>query len=432
MRTDRYCRYHFADRIFPFFIAGLILLALMTACEDNPDFVGKDLLPGEDRVKVRKDTLEVVHGYTVYRDSIANITQETYLLGSQVDPYFGFAKAEIITQIQGTNSSQGFGSNPVADSVLLYMRYTGSKGELNSPVQIRVYEYTARIPNDSISWSNMDISGKYREQEIGTGWLSSHDSIIRVEISDETFINKFFEAEDSVLKERGYLQQLVKGLYITTDDVVSDGMFANILFSESYTELGFHYSNDSNDSLYQEYTIGQGSIKIPLFCHDYSGYPIEPYINNGSTNDSLLFLQSMSGVSPVIRLEGIEAWKDSMPLAINDAKLIIQVADTNLTLQTSEYRPSFLGLFLVDGNYRQNYDYLIYPEGAGGSYDILTNSYIFNLKVQIQSILAGNVDNLEMILKSGTTGLSVNRTVLNGWNQDPGKSIRLEITYTKL
>ena len=140
----------------------------------------------------------------------------------------------------------------------------------------------------------------------------------------------------------------------------------------------------------------------------------------------------MSGVSPVIRLEGIEAWKDSMPLAINDAKLIIQVADTNLTLQSSEYRPSFLGLFLVDGNYRQNYDYLIYPEGAGGSYDILTNSYIFNLKVQIQSILAGNVDNLEMILKSGTTGLSVNRTVLNGWNQDPGKRIRLEITYTKL
>ena len=68
MKTDRYCWYHFENRIFPFFIAGLILLALMTACEDNPDFVGKDLLPGEDRIKVRKDTLEVVHGSETEKD----------------------------------------------------------------------------------------------------------------------------------------------------------------------------------------------------------------------------------------------------------------------------------------------------------------------------------------------------------------------------
>ena len=69
-------------------------------------------------------------------------------------------------------------------------------------------------------------------------------------------------------------------------------------------------------------------------------------------------------------------------------------------------------------------------ERAGGDSDKYTNSYIFNLKVQMQSIIKGDVENLELILRTSFENENVNRTVLHGWSQDPAKRMRLEITYT--
>ena len=59
-------------------------------------------------------------------------------------------------------------------------------------------------------------------------------------------------------------------------------------------------------------------------------------------------------------------------------------------------------------------------------------AYTFTLKVQLQSLLEDTTQNLEMILFAGDAAQSVNRAALYGWNSDPQKRIRLEITYTKL
>ena len=90
-----------------------------------------------------------------------------------------------------------------------------------------------------------------------------------------------------------------------------------------------------------------------------------------------------------------------MPVAINEAKLILPVADTNLTGQKSEDFPSKLVLYMVqpNGRYSLVYDYVVASESFGGTYDAVSSAYEFTIKVQLQSLARGDVDNLEMVIR---------------------------------
>jgi hypothetical protein len=104
-------------------------------------------------------------------------------------------------------------------------------------------------------------------------------------------------------------------------------------------------------------------------------------------------------------------------------------------MQHKKNFPESLGLYLVkeDGSISRIYDYLLDATGFGGVYDENTRTYSFTIKVHLQSLLAGDVDNLEMLLTTGNIAESVRRAAIYGWNpKDYRKSIRLEITYTLL
>jgi hypothetical protein len=352
-----------------------------------------------------------------------------------IDPIFGFSKAEYVTQIATSSQSGSFGPNPKIDSVFLTLHYEKFQGEDNLSQQIRVYEYMEFISKDTNYYSNQDISGLYREPELGHGWMSKDDTLIRIPITEETFINKFLQAEDSILSTTTYLQELMNGLYITGDDVTTEGGIATINADAEGTLLEFYYANDTIDSLYQNYTITRAVCQqFNLFSHDYTGYPIEEFLIDTSRNDSLLFMQSMAGVFPKIRFPGFSRWIDSMPVAINEARLIFPVADTSLIQQKGENLPSRLVMYVqeTDGNFNFVYDQVVEPESFGGEYQGSLNSYDFTIKVQLQSLAIGDVDNLEMIIRPSEGNSTVTRGVLYGWSEDFMKRIRLEITYTRL
>jgi len=265
--------------------------------------------------------------------------------------------------------------------------------------------------------------------------MSKDDTLIRIPITEETFINKFLQAEDSILSSAEYIQELMYGLYITGDDVATEGGIATINADAEGTMLEFYYANDTVDSISQNYTISrQRCQQFNLFSHDYTGYPIGEFLIDTSRNDSLLFIQSMAGVYPKIRFPEFPRWIDSMPVAINEAKLIFPVVDSSLTQQKSENLPSKVVMYLQEpsGRYNFVYDQVVSPESFGGDYQDFSNSYNFTIKVHLQSIAAGDVDNLEMIIRIANGDEVVSRGVLYGWSEDFMKRTRLEITYTRL
>lgn len=291
------------------------------------------------------------------------------------------------------------------------------------------------IRKDTNYYTHQDITGMYRESELGNGWMSKDDTLIRIAITEETFINRFLQAEDSILSSADYFQEMINGIYITSDDVATEGGIATLSADAPGSRLQFYYANDTVDSLSQTYTITrQRCQQFNLFSHNYTGYPIEEFLTDTSRSDSLLFIQSMAGVFPKIRFPEFSKWIDSMPVSINEAELIFPVADTILTQQKSENLPSSLVMFLQepDGRYNFVYDQVVAPESFGGGYLELSNSYNFTIKVQLQSLAMGDVDNLEMILRPADGNETLTRGVLYGWSEDIMKRTRLEITYTRL
>jgi hypothetical protein len=422
---------------FQLLCIGSLFLLLTNSCEIDPDEIGLDILPGKDALNVSFDSIENIKGYTFFGDSIWGNYKSKYLLGSLKDTLFGLTTAEIVSGIQTTATNGSFGSNPVVDSVILSLKIDNIKGVAPSGLGVRVFEYTDSISEDIIYYSTMNISGKYSNQELGSTILSENDSLLEILITDEVFINKFLTAEDSVLKSDEYLSQLIKGLYITCDDAISDGIMLTIDWSELSNTLSFQFSSDSMPNSKQIYYLDDQPTAINLFNHNYSDAYIEPFINNGSVDDSMIFLQSMAGVSPVIKIEGLTEWRDSVPVAILNARLFIPVVDSNITQQKSIYRPSKIDLYLKgESSYQQYYDDMLFKQGGGpdpgGTYDIETNSYIFNLKAHVQGIIEGDIENLEMIFKVNSGSENINRTVLQGWSQDPSKRMKLEITYIRL
>ena len=419
----------------PNFIFGLVFFMLLSGCESKPDYIGSDLLPSGDNFTVSFDSMEVVYGYTKLGDSLVGSNKNVQLLGSIIDPLFGFSKAEYVTQIEATSNSGSFGPNPKIDSVILTLQYEKFQGEDNLSQQIRVYEFMEFIRKDTNYYTNQDITDLYRQPELGNGWMSKDDTLIRIPITEETFINKFLQAEDSILSSTEYIQELMYGLYITGDDVATEGGIATINADAEGTMLEFYYANDTVDSISQNYTISrQRCQQFNLFSHDYTGYPIGEFLIDTSRNDSLLFIQSMAGVYPKIRFPEFPRWIDSMPVAINEAKLIFPVVDSSLTQQKSENLPSTVVMYLQEpsGRYNFVYDQVVSPESFGGDYQDFSNSYNFTIKVHLQSIATGDVDNLEMIIRIANGDEVVSRGVLYGWSEDFMKRTRLEITYTRL
>jgi len=425
------------ERRPPFYLPVLfVFFALVISCEDKPDFIGRELLPSSDDFSVIFDSTELVYGYTKYADSIRSGYKLISLLGNTNDLFFGSSNAEIVTTISSSYTSKGFGSNPGEDSVILSIRWVEDLiGEDFSPINVKVYEFNELIQYDSSYYSSWDISGKYREPEIGSTTIFPGDTMARIYITDREFIDKFLMAEDSILSDPLNLQAYMYGLYYTTDKTFDEGHIFHINFDDTDNLLRFYYHNDSAAELTQYYSLDNSSNgKFNLFKHNPAG-PLEDYLQNGSQNDSLIFVQSMAGVSSLISFPELTNWIDSMPIAINEARLIFPVADSNVTLQKSKYLPGELSLYMVqeDGSYARTYDNILNADDTWGQYNSDLHSYVFDLKVHIQSIVKGEIDNLGLVVVPTSTGEVNVRTGLNGWNNiDAGKRMRLEIIYTKL
>ncbi len=424
------------ERAFPLHILLFLpFLATLFSCEDKPDFIGGNLIPGNDKMSISFDSLELIYGYARPADSFPSGYKDYYLIGSLVDPFFGTSKSDVITTISSSISSNGFGESAQADSVILYLAVDERTGEGELPLNLLLYELTEYMQLDSTYYSNTDMTGKYRETLLGSASIAGGDTLIKIFIWDEEFINKFLQAEDSMLRNTENLQQLMKGLYLTTGEASDAGSMIKIDFDDAQNYLYFYYRNDTAVEQKQYYLLASmENGHINMFHHDPSGYPVESYLQNGSDNDSLLFVQSMAGISSRIRFPELTKWTDSMPIAINQARLIFRVADTTLTMQSKKYFPEALNLYLIneDGSLSLTYDNLLDEEGYGGKYDPDSHTYSFSLKAHLQGLLLGDVENLEMMLLPAKTNISVSRGVLYGWNADAGKRPRFEITYTQL
>src|SRR5436190_2189751 len=104
-----------------FFRFGTLLTAgflFLAACND-PEIIGLDVQPPNDRINLIYSDSTTITAYTVREDSLRTDETTYQLLGSYLDPVFGRTDASIFAQVTTVLPGVSFGDSTVLDSLVL-------------------------------------------------------------------------------------------------------------------------------------------------------------------------------------------------------------------------------------------------------------------------------------------------------------------------
>ncbi|NTW31188.1 MAG: DUF4270 domain-containing protein [Bacteroidetes bacterium] len=436
---------HSLNNILNFWFILSIIFALYS-CEE-PNIVGLGVQPPDDELNVENTDSVTLITYTVKEDSIRTDETEFNLLGSNYDPVFGKNTASFYTQLRLSSNNADFGSNPVADSIILSLKYNSIYGDASTEQTVQVYELINSIFKDSAYYSNRDISTTGILLASNTFTPDATDSIyvdgikkaphLRIPLS-AALAQKFINASGSTsLSDNTNFLEFFKGIYVTSLPVSDKGAILCFDLLNSISGITLYYHNDLADSLKYKFVINENNARFTHFDHSNFQYA-DPYLQSqiaGDTTkgDSLLYLQSMAGLKIKIKYPFIKDIFKSGRISINKATLIIPIEVNDLSLSENAPPPQLVLIEEKDGEIRflaDQYDGMTY---FGGTYNSSTKEYRFNIGRHIQQVINGLKENIGLSLMVWTSSKPniANRVVIKGAKQHSGK-LRLQLTYTKL
>lgn len=439
-----------AKNNYPGLFAAFISLSLvLIACNKKPDQVGLGIQPTNAELSVIFDNSSGLLAHSILEDSVrtdANVIQ-TGLIGSMADPVFGKTKAELYSQFRLSENGQDFGTNAIFDSLVLSLHYTDYYGDTASSQTIRIFEIDQDMNPDTAYYSNEVLS--YDGDEVGslTFVPGERDSVkvgdvmlpaqLRIHL-DEEFGLKILNADATVYDDNTSWLEFMKGLHIAVEDVPAQGGIAMFDMFSANTALTIYYkSSDEQDTL--SFTFLSNSACARFGNYDHNEYqdasPIfRSQVLEGDTSlgAELFYLQGMGGVKAQLRLPDIMEFFADGPVAINEAKLILNVFNQNEELTPAPK----LALILLD----EDGNTLLLPDAQepslyyGGELNDDGIQYFFRISRHVQKILTGESPNYPMILSVSGASFRPHRTIFHGSDPILNADMRmtLNVTYTKV
>ncbi len=433
------------------FIVLLGLFFAITGCKEYNDF-GVETLPEGDLITVKNIVEKNGIASFIYReDSIRTDEAANSLLGSFNDPVFGITNIDFATQFR-LQFFPGFGKNPTADSIKLYLYYRKIYGDTVTAQHFKVYELTSPLDVDAEYEQNVDLKSMASDFLLGeidyvpivkqdTVTKDTFYQLIKIPL-DISLAEKLINADSLDLINNDVWLEYFKGLYIESEQVAGEG--GTILSLEASSTNTFqgsalvvYYDNeevralaaDGDTSISVPFVISKFSARVNRIEHDYSGTDFGDIINTTSNEDSLIYIQATGGLKSSILIDNLESWKDSVNVAINKAEIVFQV-DTVLS-DVHKYMPPLQLLFTVVDSTGTEFlpiDYVFSPDYYGG---YLRNdfTYRFNITQHLQEIISGNSENYGFYLTPAHKNNEANRVVIKGAKSETG--VKLIITYSK-
>lgn len=435
-----------------------VVTALFTACNE-PNDLGMELLPSTDLIEV-KNLVDnnSISSYTYSEGPIRTDESSKSLLGSFYDPVFGKTTINFAAQFRLQNFPD-FGTNPVADSVKLFLYYRLMYGDTVTPQRFRVYELESSLEVDQDYNQDVNLMEMASLQLLGE---RDYTPAVRLDsASQDTFYQlitipldislgeKLVNADSLQMINNDVFLEYFRGLYIESEEQTAEG--GSILTLEAASSSSFqgsalvvYYNNDENkaeeepDTLLNPYVITRFSARVNSIEHDYSGTPFMANLNVDSGNDSLIYVQATGGLKSKVYIDGFVDWFNSerlnedgdiIGLALNKAELVFQI-DT-IASEVEKYPPPSQLLFTVlneEGTEFLPIDYSFSPAFYGGQLRS-DYTYRFNITQHMQQIIDGEAENHGFFLTTARKNSEANRVVLKGSNSQTG--IKLVITYSK-
>lgn len=410
----------------------LFSIFIFTSCEEA-SFIGLEIQPDSDRFYVNDIVHRDISSSVWERDSIIGTALSRSLLGELYDPLFGLSHASFLTQVGISSVNHNFGPDAQPHSLVLYLRLSESYGDATAPQNINVFELKEIPKFDSVYYSNLDPAQKIFPEILADYIYSpaTGDSIIAIPITNVEFQQKLINAPDSAKQSIGQFITYLKGVYVTASMTGETGSMHSIILNHNDSQLSLFYTNSEiPDSVRRyNYVITADANKVSLFSKDYSTAVFSDLLGQTNTGEPLFYAQGAGGVASRLDFESIHTWRDSMPVSINSARLILPVETT----ASSATFPVPARLTLLEQNEAGDLftisDITIGDDYFGGVYNDELGQYSFNITNFIQSYIKGRSDVSSLIVSVRDSGIAPNRIVLRG-KDHPSGGPRLEITYT--
>ncbi|HCT29571.1 MAG TPA: hypothetical protein DIW31_02290 [Bacteroidales bacterium] len=440
------------------FLAVLVLLISFNSCYNEPNTIGGDMIPGEDKTAIFiTDTFKVA-AYTIKTDSISTSAYGSAVLGCDNSDIFGKVKSDFMTEFALSSTKDTFQKLPdrPIDSVFLEMNLARTWGQKNHAINVRIYRVNYDIYNSTtkIQYINglKDItSDKYLPDEVGESFVYSGEDSVRIRLKS-TFVDFLKGLPDSAFISHTVLQRYFKGLYITSDDYNgNDGVLYFFGNKSDNIRLVLHHKRQTIRNGVQievDTVFNLLSVVSPRFnhyTHDYSSARADLKINHfydTTTNavnveDTVFYVDGLGGVRGMIKLKSAEQWRKLMPIAIHRAQLLFDVQPHSDYSPDSIINPvSYYYKRIQDNDntmatddLSKLLDYNISNTNKV-SYNKAKKYYSVDVKLHLQNIIKGKVKEDYFFLEPTDFKSNYRQGIFRTGNNS--KPIKLIITYSKL
>ncbi len=419
-----------------FLLAMLFASIIITSCKE-PDDIGIDLV--EEQLNTASFDTLTLQAHSELEDSLRTDETSISLLGKIEDPIFGPTTANLYTQCYLESSEPDFGSNPVADSLVLCLKVDSLYGDSTLPHTIKIYEINEefKYDEDYYSFSSLDCKETLLAQKTFVP-SASKDSII---IGEDTIpfhhrIQLDIDLAQVLLNQQGSgnladnesFIEYFKGLYVKTSNSTAGNSLFYVSLLSKYSKLTLYY----NDSLQFDFPININCARFGQFEHDYeqgnSIFRQQVISGDNTLGDSLLYLQPYAGVITNVKIPYITSLSEKN-IALNKAELIVPPDKT----YTGDDYPLPYRLYLLKRDENNNYIRIIddASEGTlGGYYYNSKNYYLFNITRHIQNLINNDENEFDLYIIPTGRAVYANRTVIRGPGRI-GERLKLKIHYTK-
>ena len=380
---------------------SLFTVTVLCGCRKPDSSIGLGNLPDDDLLSLTIIDTLAVELSTVRDDSLSTENQSVAVLGRVFHPRIGDTYAGFATQLRLSAPNINFGSNPVADSIYLSLRYSGQGYGEYSDHMILVRELADTLYYDSTYYSSYEpetTHGDLTDPSNGPVSIKPIQDVItetdttaaklKVNLAVE-FGQSLLDQDTSVYSSNDNWLEHFPGIVVRS---VSGHGATNFDISSGLSVMRLHYHNDVDTSFY-DFVLSPLSARVNLFSNNYvSALDQLNVVETDSAyipGDELLYVMSAGGLKVKVEFPDLEN------LNLEDAlgnRRSIQKAELILTHDDCYYdsrypAPDFLsaGIGLESG-------FIITPDhlssiGPGGSYNSSTKEYRINITRTIQHIL---------------------------------------------
>jgi len=428
---------------------------LLFSCVDDTGKMGLELQNPDDRVLVFSDSSMKINTYTVQRSDTIITSPGIFLLGQLNDPKIGSFYNNFMSEVDMPNPD--FGDNPIVDSLMFYMAYGTTYGDTNSTQLINIYQL-------KLDTALRNIGGQPNTEEIHNTFIDKttrlgvfsyianpNDSIIRVrlpkKLGEKLLDSLYYTSQDS------FHRYLFRGLAFEAQKASGIGAVTSFsIGSTTRMELFYHNINDSDSVVYssQTYNIATATYHCNTYKRIYNTdikFADFETIPDESIEQEHFYIKNNDAFESIIKISGLQTWKDSGYFAINKALLSLYPEEA-LTVEDSLFPPiSNLEVWKIDTS---DFSRTYLTEYYAGGYKSISRSllseyyknksvwgYEIDIKNTLYSAIQNGEENLWLMVttSNGATNPKLNhfnasRTVFKG-AKNTENPLKLKIAYTK-